>query len=246
MRTTFDSSIEAIASAVEARDGYTEQHCRRLALFSSLMAERVGLDTEEVEAIRLGALLHDVGKIGIRDEILLKPGRFTPERARRDEGNTNIGHRIISGIHGLAPDDARLRAAPPRALGRQRLSGRLCGEETPLGARIVAVVDVWDALSTARPYKPAIPRSRCAVCCARTAASTSSAALVDLFLALLDEEGEELLAWIEARPRSSAMRARALCALVVLARAGTRAAPLRADELASLAPPPPATPRTRT
>src|SRR5262245_60192526 len=79
LRATLGASVEAIASAVEARDGYTELHCRRLALFCASMAQRLGLAGEEVEAIRLGALLHDVGKIGVRDHILLKPGRFTPE-----------------------------------------------------------------------------------------------------------------------------------------------------------------------
>ena len=103
MRATFDSSVEAIATAVEARDGYTQLHCRRLALFSSLMAERLGLDAREIEAIRLGALLHDVGKIGIRDEILLKPGRFTIHEMGEMREHAEIGHRIVSSIHGLAP-----------------------------------------------------------------------------------------------------------------------------------------------
>ena len=104
LRATFDSSVEAIASAVEARDGYTQLHCRRLALFSSVMAQRLGLGESEIEAIRLGALLHDVGKIGIRDEILLKPGGFTRPELAEMQRHADIGHRIVSGIHGLAKD----------------------------------------------------------------------------------------------------------------------------------------------
>jgi hypothetical protein len=95
LRATFDSSVEAIASAVEARDGYTQLHCRRLALFSSAMAQRLGLSEAEIEAIRLGALLHDVGKIGIRDEILLKPGRFTQHELAEMQRHADIGHRIV-------------------------------------------------------------------------------------------------------------------------------------------------------
>jgi HD-GYP domain-containing protein (c-di-GMP phosphodiesterase class II)/CHASE2 domain-containing sensor protein len=202
LRTTFDSSIEAIASAVEARDGYTEKHCRRLAAFSSLMAERVGLDAEEIEAIRLGALLHDVGKVGIRDEILLKPGRFTPTERGEMEGHANIGHRIISGIHGLRPTTLACVRHHHERWDGTGYPDRLRGEETPLGARIVAVVDVWDALSTARPYKPALPQEQVRGLLRKDGGSHFDAALVDLFLALLDEEGEELLAWIDRAAES--------------------------------------------
>lgn len=202
LRTTFDSSIEAIASAVEARDGYTEQHCRRLAAFSSLMAERVGLAAEEVEAIRLGALLHDVGKVGIRDEILLKPGRFTPAERDEMQGHAAIGHGIISGIHGLRSTTLACVRHHHERWDGTGYPDQLRGDETPLGARIVAIVDVWDALSTARPYKPALPQEQVRSLLRKDAGSHFDASLVDLFLHLLDDEGEDLLAWIdrEARP----------------------------------------------
>jgi len=203
LRTTFDSSIEAIASAVEARDGYTEKHCRRLAAFSSLMAERVGLDAEEIEAVRLGALLHDVGKVGIRDEILLKPGRFTPAERGEMEGHADIGHRIISGIHGLRPTTLACVRHHHERWDGTGYPDHLRGEETPLAARIVAVVDVWDALSTARPYKPALPQERVRGLLRKDRGSHFDAALVDLFLSLLDEEGEELLAWVDRETGSA-------------------------------------------
>lgn len=203
LRTTFDSSIEAIASAVEARDGYTEQHCRRLAVFSGVMAERLCLDADEIEAIRLGALLHDVGKVGIRDDILLKPGRFSEEERLQMERHASIGHGIISGIHGLrATTLACVRHHHERWDGTGYPDG-LRAEETPLGARIVAIVDVWDALSTARPYKPAIEQARVREILRKDRGSHFDAALVDLFLELLDEEGDELLAWIEQSSRST-------------------------------------------
>jgi len=198
LRCTFDSSIEAIASAVEARDGYTQQHCRRLALFSTLLAGRLGLDPDEVEAIRLGALMHDVGKVGIRDEVLLKPDRFSP--AERDEmrRHAEIGHRIITAIHGLRPTTlACVRSHHERWDGSGYPDG-LRGEEIPLGARIVAVVDVWDALSTARPYKPAFSPERVREILRKDRGAHFDPALVDLFLELLDEEGEDLL--VDAGP----------------------------------------------
>ena len=193
LRTTFDSSIEAIACAVEARDGYTEQHCRRLAAFSTLMAERLGLEEEEVEAIRLGALLHDVGKVGIRDEILLKPGRFDSAERNEMRSHAALGHGIIRGIHGLRPSTlACVRHHHERWDGSGYPDG-LGGEEIALGARIVAIVDVWDALSTERPYKPALDPLEVRQILLKGRGSHLDARLVDLFLQLLDDEGEELL-----------------------------------------------------
>ncbi len=194
MRATFDSSVEAIATAVEARDGYTQLHCRRLALFSSLMADRLGLDAREVEAIRLGALLHDVGKIGIRDEILLKPGRFTLHEMGEMKEHAEIGHRIVSSIHGLAPGTLACVRHHHECWNGSGYPGGLCGDAIPLSARIVAVVDVWDALSTARPYKPAFPQHEVRALLSKGRGEHFEPALVDLFLRVLDEEGDDLLA----------------------------------------------------
>jgi putative nucleotidyltransferase with HDIG domain len=204
LRRTFDSSVEAIASAIEARDGYTESHCRRLALFSTLMADRLGLEASEIESIRLGALLHDVGKIGVRDEILLKPGRFTAHERAEMRKHADIGHRIIRGISGVSDTTrACVRHHHECWDGRGYPDG-LAGESIPIGARIVAVVDVWDALSTARPYKPAYPQSLVRMVLRKGRGSEFDPALVDLFLAILEEEGDELLALLDvARPESA-------------------------------------------
>jgi HD-GYP domain-containing protein (c-di-GMP phosphodiesterase class II) len=197
LRATFDSSVEAIASAVEARDGYTQLHCRRLAVFSSLMAQRLGLDEREIEAIRLGALLHDVGKIGIRDEILLKPGRFTLGEMDEMRRHADIGHRIVSSIHGLSPGTLACVRHHHECWDGGGYPAGLAGEAIPLSARIVTVVDVWDALSTARPYKPAFPQADVRAILRKSRGSRFEPALVDLFLSVLDEEGDELLALAE-------------------------------------------------
>ncbi|MEM7409511.1 MAG: CHASE2 domain-containing protein [Myxococcota bacterium] len=194
LRATFDSSIEAIACAIEARDGYTESHCRRLALFSTLVADRFGLSDEEIEEIRLGALLHDVGKIGIRDEVLLKPDRFTPEERAIMESHTVVGDGIVGGIHGLGPlTRACVRHHHERWDGGGYPDG-LVGDAIPMGARIVSVVDVWDALSTARPYKPAFEQDRVLDILAKGRGVQFDPQVVDTFLQVLDEEGEEMLA----------------------------------------------------
>ena len=113
LRATLGASVEAIAGAVEARDGYTVLHCRRLALFCGSMARHLRLPEAEVEAIRLGALLHDVGKIGVRDHILLKPGWIYPRReegdgaSRGDRAPHRAAHHRAAGVH------APLRARSP-------------------------------------------------------------------------------------------------------------------------------------
>jgi HD-GYP domain-containing protein (c-di-GMP phosphodiesterase class II)/CHASE2 domain-containing sensor protein len=200
LRATFDASIEAMATAIEARDGYTESHCRRLALFSSLMASRLNLPPEEVEAIRLGALLHDVGKIGIRDEVLLKPGRFTPEERRAMQGHAELGHRIVSPIHGIhATTIACVRHHHERWDGHGYPDG-LAGDAIPLGARLVSIVDVWDALSTARPYKPPYPQDTVRRILEKGRGVEFDPAIVDLFFSVLDEEGDAMLAMLGEPP----------------------------------------------
>ncbi len=197
LRGTFMAAIESLATAVEARDGYTELHCRRLAAFSTLMAERLGLASDEVEAIRLGALLHDVGKLGIRDSVLLKDDRLSPDERRHIEEHPEIGHRIVGGIVGLSPTTLGcVRHHHERWDGTGYPDG-LAREEIPLGARIVAIVDVWDALSTMRPYKGAFPQGRVREILQKDSGTRFEPALVDLFLELLDECGEEMLALIE-------------------------------------------------
>ncbi len=191
LRATLDTSVAAIASAIEARDGYTEQHCRRLATFSSLMADRLGLPQDEIEAIRLGALLHDVGKIGIRDEILLKPGSFTPEERRDMERHPDIGHRIIGSIQGLRGATLDCVRHHHEWWNGNGYPLGLAGTQIPLGARIVAVVDVWDALATDRPYKRALPHDQVREILEKGKGVHFDPDLVDLFFRILDDEGLE-------------------------------------------------------
>ena len=196
LQATFRSSITALASAVEARDGYTDQHCRRLGVFSTMMAERLGLAPEEIEAIELGALLHDVGKIGIRDDILLKSARLSEEERLEIERHPEIGHRIIGPINGLSPTTvAIVRHHHERWNGCGYPDG-LAGDEIPLGARIVAIVDVWDALSTDRPYKRAYSQEAVREILTKDSGERFEPALLELFLDILDDRGDELLALI--------------------------------------------------
>ena len=192
LRATFDASVASIATAIEARDGYTEAHCRRLAAYSALMAARLGLPEAEIEAIRLGALLHDVGKIGIRDDILLKPGRFDDAERQEMQRHPAIGHRIIDRIAGFHPVTLACVLHHHEWWNGSGYPARLSGEAIPLGARIVAVVDVWDALSTDRPYKRALPADVVRHALEKGRGVQFDPGLVDLFYQVLGEAGDEL------------------------------------------------------
>jgi HD-GYP domain-containing protein (c-di-GMP phosphodiesterase class II) len=170
------------------------------------MARHLRMPEAEVEAIRLGALLHDVGKIGVRDHILLKPGGFTTDERREMERHAEIGHRIVQPISGLPVATLHcVRSHHERWDGRGYPDG-LAGEAIPLAARIVAIVDVWDALSTARPYKPAYSQGRVREILAKDRGTHFDPALVDLFLRILDEEGDEMLALVAASAASEPSR----------------------------------------
>jgi HD-GYP domain-containing protein (c-di-GMP phosphodiesterase class II)/CHASE2 domain-containing sensor protein len=191
LRATFDASVAAIATAIEARDGYTEAHCRRLATYSALMAARLGLAQDEIEAVRLGALLHDVGKIGIRDDVLLKPARFTEAERREMQRHPEIGHRIIERIEGFHPATLDCVRHHHEWWNGSGYPARLAGAAIPLGARIVAVVDVWDALSTDRPYKRALPAGMVRAALEKGKGVQFDPGLVDLFYRVLGEDGDE-------------------------------------------------------
>jgi len=150
-----ENVITSLALTIEARDTYTAGHCVRLARFAAELGERAGLSPEEVGALRLGGFLHDLGKIAVPDDVLLKPGPLNAEEWRLMREHPVAGDRL---------------ARPMRTLGlvlpvirhhHERMDGhgypdRLAGEEIPLLARIMAVVDVFDALRTRRPYKGAL------------------------------------------------------------------------------------------
>jgi HD-GYP domain-containing protein (c-di-GMP phosphodiesterase class II) len=198
VKATFSASIASIASAVEARHGYTEYHCRRLAAFSTTMAQHMDLPEQEIEAIQLGALLHDVGKIGIPDAMLLKPGRFTDEDRMKMAEHPEIGHRIIRPIPGLSPTTLACVRHHHESWDGSGYPDGLAGSDIPLGARIVSVVDMWDALSSKRPYKPALPQEQVRELMWKAAGAHLDPLLVPLFFRILDDESPDMLALIDS------------------------------------------------
>jgi putative two-component system response regulator len=153
-----EETIHRLARAAEFRDLETGRHIERVSRYCALIATRLGLEDERVELLRLAAPLHDIGKIGIPDRILLKPGSLTPDERRVIETHSEIGY------HMLAESGQELLelAATIAWTHHERIDGegyprRLSGEEIPLVGRIVAVADVFDALTSDRVYRPALP-----------------------------------------------------------------------------------------
>jgi putative two-component system response regulator len=174
--------LERLALAAEYRDDDTHQHTWRVGQLAGLLAKLVGLTELDVELIRRAAPLHDVGKIGISDVILLKPGKLTLEEFETMRGHTDIGVKILSGSA-----FSLLQLASEVALTHhERWDGGgyprgLRAEEIPLAGRIVAVADVFDALTHERPYKRAWPVSEALAEVGRQAGHQFDPALVEAF-----------------------------------------------------------------
>jgi putative two-component system response regulator len=148
--------IFSLALTVEAKDPYTEGHCQRLSLFSVEVGRRLGLGEEDLQALRRGGILHDIGKIGISDTILFKPGPLNREETAEMRSHTSKGEEICRPLRSLATALPIIRHHHERMDGTGYPDG-LEGEQIPINARIVAAVDYVDALVTDRPYRKALP-----------------------------------------------------------------------------------------
>ena len=148
----FLSSIRAIVEAVDAKDPYTRGHSSRVVEYSLLIAEAIDPDKEKLKDIEISAILHDVGKIGIPDRILRKPGRLTFEEYAYMKRHPELGASIIEPIEKLKRLQKNILHHHERFDGAGYPTG-LRGEEIPLGARIICIADSFDAMTTDRPYR---------------------------------------------------------------------------------------------
>ncbi|MFQ5718482.1 MAG: HD domain-containing phosphohydrolase [Acidobacteriota bacterium] len=152
IQTTYESTLEALIAALDTRDTETQGHSMRVAEYTALIARHMGITEPELTDIRRGALLHDVGKIGIPDAILRKPGPLDKKEWKIMHTHPQLGYEMLRGI-------TFLEGAVPIVLSHQeRFDGtgyprQLSGEDIPLGARIFAVVDTYDAITSTRPYR---------------------------------------------------------------------------------------------
>jgi putative two-component system response regulator len=182
--------LKRLALAAEYRDDATGEHTQRVGSLSGFLAGALRLADEQVELIRRAAPLHDVGKIGVSDAILLKPGRLTPEEFEQITTHSAIGGGILTGSN-----FPLLRLAEAIALTHHErwdgtgYPGGLAGEDIPLAGRIVAVADVYDALTHERPYKPAWAVDRAVAEIQGLSRQHFDPAVVEAFLELVWGEG---------------------------------------------------------
>ena len=195
--------IRRLGLAAEFRDNDTGMHVLRIGLFSHLIALRMGMESKEADIILNASPMHDVGKIGIPDNILLKPGRLTAEEKAIMEKHAEFGARII-GRH----NDPLLKAAESAALTHhERWDGGgypkgLSGEDIPLIGRITAIADVFDALTSSRPYKEAWPVERAAGQLEKEAGRHFDPDLVPFFLNNIDEVRKIMKQNADSEPNS--------------------------------------------
>jgi putative two-component system response regulator len=181
-----DSVIVSMALTIEARDAYTEGHCERLAAYATMLGRSLGLIDEDLLALRRGGFLHDIGKIGVPDSVLLKRARLSDDEYRIVQQHTVIGERLCGQLRSLE------RVRPIIRHHHERLDGSgypdgLRGDAIPLLAQVMNVVDIYDALTTARPYKEALPRARaCEELAAEATKGWRQPDLVAAFISLVD------------------------------------------------------------
>ncbi len=181
-----DSIITSLAMAIDAKDHHTSKHTSRVREYAVALSERLQVSPDELQAVRIASLLHDVGKIGIPESILCKPGKLTAEEFEVIKTHVEIGAAILEQIHFPWPVVPIVRGHHERwdGLGYPQ---KLKGEEIPIGARVISLVDVYDALTSERPYRKAMTREQ-AVGMLRAGAGTQfDPRVVDMFVELLPE-----------------------------------------------------------
>ncbi|HLO27735.1 MAG TPA: HD-GYP domain-containing protein [Anaerolineales bacterium] len=180
----YDLTLEAWAKVLEYRDKETEGHSRRLVELSSRLAQAVGLSAEEITYLKRGALVHDIGKLAIPDEILLKPGALNDAERKMLQKHPVYAKQMLVQISFLQPSLAVAYSHHERWDGLGYPEG-LKGEEIPLSARIFAVVDQWDALTSDRPYRRAWAKEDVIVYLQENAGKIYDPEIVNAFLTII-------------------------------------------------------------
>jgi putative two-component system response regulator len=188
LRRLREETIRRLSWAAEFRNQETGEHIIRMSLYCALLARLAGLDAERAELIRIASPMHDVGKIGIPDRILLKPGRLTDDERGVMEAHTEMGHRILAGSGGELLD----LAAEMALTHHERIDGTgypagTAGDEIPIEGRICAIADVFDALTSDRVYRQAFQPDEARSLMAEGRGTQFDAELLDLFFASFDD-----------------------------------------------------------
>ena len=156
LQASYDTTLEALAAALDARDRETEGHSRRVVEYTTLLARQRGFEQGDLRIVRRGALIHDIGKIGVPDGILHKPGPLTPDERQIMQKHPQTGWELLRDIPHLRREVQIVLTHQERWDGRGYPQG-LAGEGIPLGARLFMIADTFDAITSDRPYRAARP-----------------------------------------------------------------------------------------
>ena len=189
LQESFKVALRVLVSSLEARDAYTIGHSENVRELCIRLGERLGLSRKELDTLEIAAILHDVGKIGIPDNILLKKGQLTPEEFERVKEHTLIGERIVAQIPGMQEVARMIRSHHERWDGSGYPDG-LSGEAIPFLARVIAVCDVYDALVSLRPYREALANEDALRIMERESGRHFDPGILEAFLNLMREEQE--------------------------------------------------------
>jgi putative nucleotidyltransferase with HDIG domain len=174
-------ALFGLAEAIEAKDPYTKGHCGRVAAYSLVLAREAGYPAEGLETLEFGAFLHDIGKIGIKDAVLLKPGPLDEAEWTHMREHPVKGYEIANKIEMLKPIMSAVRNHHERWDG-SGYPDKMTSDEIPIAARIVAIADAFDAMATDRPYKQALPLDECEAVLRKTAGKMYDPELIEVFV----------------------------------------------------------------
>lgn len=178
------ATVEALASAIDAKDQTTPNHVRRVQAYATGLARALGMSEMEVQAVKTAALLHDIGKLAIPDHILAKPGPLTPEEFQKVRVHPQVGAEILRSVSFPYPVTPLVLSHHERWDGRGYPAG-LKGHDIPLGARVICIVDYFDALTSDRPYHKAVSRDAAVALLQEDAGKALDPRILDVFVKVL-------------------------------------------------------------
>jgi putative nucleotidyltransferase with HDIG domain len=194
LRRAYVQTVGALAEAVDAKDAYTRGHSERVGVYASKIAREMGFAKDFIERVYIAGLLHDVGKIGIRDAVITKPDRLTPEEYEEIKRHPEIGARILEAVDFLSEVVPCVRHHHEWYDGSSRgYPDRLRGDQIPLPSRIILVADTVEAMTSDRPYRKALPLDIVFAELTKFAGSQFDPMVVDAAVRLLGDEGEEFI-----------------------------------------------------
>src|SRR5512144_2127869 len=191
VRQRTQALLEGLIAALDYRDAETQWHSRRVSLYARRLAQQLGIREPELTVIEHGALLHDIGKIGVRDRVLLKPGPLTPEEWSEMRRHPDLGWALLQRVDYLRPASSIVLQHQEKFDGTG-YPGGLKGESIVLGARVFHVVDTLDAITSDRPYRKSRPFDEARAEIVRCGGTQFDPKVVEAFLAVAPEDWERI------------------------------------------------------